>query len=103
MPDNSDIVFVPGSCLTLNSARRMDSNSQNESYVVECEVLFESVNINIILADVAGINPTQHPTGSLEAPPLSQEHVTGEHQQRDDATDPALRNIPSVAAIFVAC
>ena len=103
MTNDSDKVFVTGSCLTLKSARSFESNAYNESSVAELEALFQSVNINIILADVARINPTQHPTGSLEVPPVSQENVTGEHQQRDEATDPALRNIPSVAAIFVTC
>ena len=79
------------------------SDTQNESSVAEFKALFKLVNVHIILLDVARINPTQHPTGSLEVSLVSQEHGTGEHQQRDEANDPALRNISSVAAVFVAC
>ena len=103
MLHNSDIVFVPGSCLTLNSARRVERNAQNESYVAQSEILFKAMNINISFVNVVRIYPMQHPSESVEIPPVSEEAVTGEHQQRDEATDTALRNIPSVAAIFVTC
>ena len=36
-------------------------------------------------------------------PLIREEHGTGKHQQREEASDPALRNISSVAAVFVAC
>ena len=77
--------------------------TKNESYVAQSEILFKAMNINISFVNVVRIYPMQHPSESVEIPPVSQEAVTGEHQQRDEATDPALRNIPSVAAIFVAC
>ena len=103
MPDNSDIELILGSCLIFSAARSFHSDTQNESSVAEFKALFKLVNVHIILLDVARINPTQHPTGTLEVLLVSQEHGTGEHRQWEEASHPALRNISSVGAVFIGC